>query len=68
MPIVQFTGKEESVLPRPEDPAPCVALIATRELSNEELFLNYRLNPNAPSGLPNWYSAVDPEEDSRRWS
>lgn len=69
VPVVQFTGKEESVLlPGPTDPAPCVALVALRDLKDEELFLNYRLNPNAPGGLPKWYSAVDAEEDGRRWA
>ena len=55
-------------LPRKNDPAPCVALIALRDLKDEELFLNYRLNPNAPGGLPEWYAAVDIEEDARRWA
>lgn len=47
---------------------PGVALVATRDISDEELFLNYRLNPNAPAGLPSWYSPVDGAEDDRRWA
>ena len=47
---------------------PGVALVALRDLEDEELFLNYRLNPNAPGGLPSWYSSVDPDEDERRWA
>ena len=59
---------DEMFLPRETDPAPCVALVATRPLHDEELFLNYRLNPNAAGGLPDWYSSIDEEEDARRWS
>lgn len=43
-----------------------VALVAIRDIQNEELFMNYRFNPNAP-GLPDWYWDCDPEESSRRW-
>jgi hypothetical protein len=57
-----------NILPKKSDLAPCVALVALRDIDNEELFLNYRLNPNAPGGLPDWYSSVDLEEDARRWS
>ncbi|KAL4517192.1 hypothetical protein Ndes2437B_g06799 [Nannochloris sp. 'desiccata'] len=60
--------KIETHLPRRNDAAPCVALVALRNLENEELFLNYRLNPNAPGGLPDWYVPVDVEEDTRRWA
>jgi hypothetical protein len=58
----------EVLLPRRCDAAPCVVLVALRNLENEELFLNYRLNPNAPGGLPDWYAPVDREEDARRWA
>ena len=69
IPVVSYTGKEkENASPGVEDPAPLVALVATRPLQDEELFLNYRLNPNAPSGLPEWYTPVDPDEDARRWA
>lgn len=43
-----------------------LALVAVREVKDEELLLNYRLNPNLPS-LPDWYSPVDADEDRRRW-
>ena len=43
-----------------------IALIATRSLKDEELFLNYRLNPKNKN--PEWYVPVDVEEDKRRWS
>ena len=42
-----------------------LVMIAVRELKDEELFLNYRLNPR--NGYPKWYTPVDKEEDSRRW-
>ena len=58
----------QNFLPRKNDTAPCVVLVALRDIENEELFLNYRLNPNAPGGLPDWYSSVDIEEDQRRWA
>ena len=43
-----------------------LAFVATRELQDEELFLNYRLNPANPR--PDWYMPVDLEEDKRRWN
>lgn len=42
-----------------------IALVATRELHNEELLLNYRLSPHV--SRPSWYTPVDAEEDQRRW-
>lgn len=47
---------------------PTVVLVASRFLENEEIFLNYRLNPKVPTGMPDWYHPVDAEEDSRRWA
>ena len=47
---------------------PTIVLVAMRRLVDEEIFLNYRLNPNTPLGLPSWYSPIDPVEDERRWS
>lgn len=43
-----------------------LVLVATRDLSNEEILLNYRLS-NAKK-RPTWYTPVDEEEDRRRWS
>lgn len=45
-----------------------LALVALRDIKNEELFLNYRLNPNSINSLPDWYHPVDKEEDIRRWA
>lgn len=45
-----------------------VAMIALRPLEDEELFLNYRLNPSCLQGLPEWYCPINEEEDSRRWT
>lgn len=42
-----------------------IAFVATRQLQDEELLLNYRLNPQVQK--PAWYTAVDVEEDKRRW-
>jgi hypothetical protein len=43
-----------------------IVLVALEDIQEEELFLNYRLNPNLE--LPDWYHSVDPDEDERRWS
>ena len=47
-------------------PLRTLALVTTRYVEDEELFLNYRLNP--ANGYPPWYSPVDAEEDARRWT
>jgi len=41
-------------------------LITTKYVRNEELFLNYRYNPAAHK--PEWYKAVDEEDDRNLWS
>lgn len=47
---------------------PGLAFVATRSIKHdEELFVNYRLNPGVVGGLPKWYEAVDSEEDALRW-
>ena len=46
--------------------SPSVVLIATRNLCDEELLLNYRLNPALE--YPEWYVQPDPEEAARRWA
>ncbi len=50
----------------PDETVPGLALVATRDLEDEELFLNYRLSPHVPR--PDWYSPVDAEEERRRWA
>ena len=42
-----------------------LVFVTTRLLEDEELFLNYRLNPR--NEYPEWYTPVDKEEDLRRW-
>lgn len=44
-----------------------LALVATRDINDEEIFMNYRFNPNS-RGLPEWYHDCDPETSSRRWN
>lgn len=39
--------------------------VATRQIQDEEVLLNYRLNPQVQK--PSWYAPVDEEEDKRRW-
>jgi len=43
-----------------------LALVALRELNDEELFLDFRLNPRKK--CPAWYSPVNEEENLRRWN
>eukprot|EP01114_Cavostelium_apophysatum_P020672 TRINITY_DN6995_c0_g1_i1.p2 TRINITY_DN6995_c0_g1~~TRINITY_DN6995_c0_g1_i1.p2 ORF type:complete len:480 (-),score=141.87 TRINITY_DN6995_c0_g1_i1:1848-3287(-) len=43
-----------------------LAVIASRHLYDEELFLNYRLNPEFD--YPPWYVQPDLEEAQRRWN
>ena len=43
-----------------------LALVAMRELREEELYLDYRLNPLKK--YPAWYTPVDEEESRRRWN
>lgn len=52
---------------QPDDPGPlrALAFVTTREVADEELFLNYRLNPK--NSYPPWYTPVDLAEDRRRW-
>lgn len=66
LPNIEF-APQASEPPADDLPVPGLALVALRSVANEELFLNYRLNPNLPS-LPDWYVPVDADEDARRWS
>ena len=43
-----------------------IVLVALSDIRDEELLLNYRLNPALEA--PAWYAQVDSEEDERRWS
>lgn len=45
-----------------------MVLVARRDVEDEELFVNYRLNPKLGVSLPPWYRSVDVEEDMRRWA
>jgi hypothetical protein len=42
-----------------------LVLITTRDVCNEELFMNYRLNPKG--NHPAWYTICDEEENKKRW-
>ena len=47
---------------------PSVVLLTTRHLQHgDELFMDYRLNPDSPA-LPVWYEPHDPEEGRNRWT
>ena len=42
-----------------------LVLLTTRDVCNEELFMNYRLNPKFEN--PEWYTVCDEEESKKRW-
>lgn len=42
-----------------------LAFVAVQPMQDQEIFLNYRLNPQVQK--PAWYTPVDVEEDKRRW-
>lgn len=44
-----------------------LAIVATRPICNEEVFINYRFNPYGAEA-PEWYVDCDPEESKRRWA
>lgn len=46
---------------------PTIAVVATRDLRDEEVLMNYRFNPNGPD-VPAWYHDCDPESSARRWT
>lgn len=64
-------GRRLSTVEMVEEPATGVSdvhtlvLVATREVSDEELFLNYRLSSYIQQ--PSWYHPVNVEEEKRRW-
>lgn len=39
--------------------------VSTKNIKDEELFLNYRFNPS--NKYPDWYQQPDLEEAERRW-
>jgi hypothetical protein len=43
-----------------------LVLVASKEIRDEEVLLNYRLSPHVKR--PDWYHPVDADEDKRRWS
>ncbi len=49
-----------------QEPVVGLALVATRQIQDEELLLNYRLSVHVPR--PEWYHPVDAAEDERRWA
>ena len=45
-------------------------LVASRDLTNEELFYDYRLSPATNKGggvYPPWYHVCDPDQVNNRW-
>ena len=50
---------------RPHILMPEMVCVATHFIEDEELFFNYRYNPDNP--YPEWYSQPDLDEAKRRW-
>ncbi|KDO21132.1 hypothetical protein SPRG_12913 [Saprolegnia parasitica CBS 223.65] len=44
---------------------PGIALVTLHDVTDEELFLNYRYNPSLP--YPEWYTPVDKDADEKMW-
>ncbi|GAB4813076.1 hypothetical protein N2152v2_000122 [Parachlorella kessleri] len=63
-PQLPLASSSDPVSPR--EAVTGLALVATRDLEDEELFLNYRLSPHVPR--PGWYTPIDAEEERRRWA
>lgn len=57
---------ESPYLSLPEVYMRSLLLITKRRIEDEELFLNYRYNPNNP--YPSWYTPVPDTEAKRRWA
>lgn len=45
-----------------------MALIAARDVENEELVYDYRLSPGEHQDYPDWYAVVDEDEIKSRWN
>eukprot|EP00466_Bigelowiella_natans_P000570 jgi/Bigna1/84977/estExt_fgenesh1_pg.C_10522 len=46
--------------------ASTIVYIATRDIEDEEIFVDYRLNPSLP--YPEWYLPIDEEAARKRWT
>ena len=65
--IKSFSLFGEPRLPPPPDFLPCLGLVALSRIEpGSELLFNYRLSSKLKK--PEWYYAVDAEEESRRWA
>ena len=65
MPNVAYTAAQTSQASE-SDMLPMLALIAVRDIRDEEALLNYRLSNHI--ARPAWYTPVDYTEDKRRWA
>lgn len=66
--MIQHSLSEMAVAQAAEDaPLRGLVLVASRDIEDEELFLDYRLNPATRDKWPGWYVPLDEEEAARRW-
>ncbi|CAL5422137.1 unnamed protein product [Camellia sinensis] len=65
IPNIKFGSREEAKM-KNVLVLKALVLVATRPLCDEEVLLNYRLSNSKQQ--QSWYTPVDEEEDSRRWS
>jgi hypothetical protein len=61
----QYLGHTSGLVPVETTDVRTLVLVATRDLEDEELLLNYRLSNYTRQ--PSWYHSVDAEEERRRW-
>lgn len=65
MPNVMYSDIQAAVADGDVEHVKGLAFVAVRQIQDEEILLNYRLNPQVQK--PAWYAPVDVEEDKRRW-
>jgi hypothetical protein len=46
--------------------AKSIVLVTTRQVFQEEIFVDYRLDPTQPT--PSWYVPINPDVDRRTWA
>mmetsp|Transcript_14579 Transcript_14579/g.36870 ORF Transcript_14579/g.36870 Transcript_14579/m.36870 type:complete len:323 (-) Transcript_14579:162-1130(-) len=62
--ILSIADDEEVVV---SSTHPSLVMVALREIHDEELFVNFRLNPNSSQPRPGWYTPVSELEEELRW-
>jgi len=67
--MLRFSISEMGAADAQDDqPLRCLVFVAARDIEDEEVFFNYRLNPATRETWPKWYVPYAEEEAVRRWS